>query len=218
MTALIVIGVILLCLFFLAITRISVYLAYDEKFVASVSVLGITVYSTNNPKKEKPQDKSTEEKSPKEKKDNIFKKIYRQKGLKYTVDLVNDAVKTVLNKLLWLVRRLKIRNFLLHLSVTGNDAADTAIKYGAICSAVYPTLAFVDSNLNFKPKKIDIYADFDSKDIQFKISTEIKAEVFILVALLVGCLLEYLKIKNRVEADLNVANKETNNNAVKDVL
>ena len=219
MTALIVIGIILLIFILIAVTRITVSIAYDEKFKAVVSVLGFTVYSTETPKdKNAEKSKPRLKKSPEEKKDNIFKIIYRKKGLKYTVDLVNDAVKTVLSKLLWFVRRLKLRNFALSLSVVGSDAADTAIKYGAICSAVYPTVAFVDTNLNFKPKKIDIYADFDSKDISFKISTDIKAEVFILIILAIGLFYEYLKIKNRVEADLNSVNRETNNNSVKDVL
>ena len=215
MTALIVIGIIFLVFLLLAITRISLHIAYDGKVEFSVSVLGITLYSTKKKKIQKKSDVSAEEESSKTpKKDNFFKKVYKKKGLKYTVDLCIELFKTLTNKVLWLLKRLEIRNFLLSLSVIGPDAAETAIRYGAVCSAVYPTVAFLDTNLNFKPKKIDVYADFEGKEIKFKISTDIKASVFTLVLLSVAVLKEFLRLKKRVEADF----VSTENNSIKDVL
>ena len=215
MTALIVIGIIVLVFVLLAITRISLHIAYDEETVFSVSVLGFTLYSTKKKKSRKKNQVSPEEKSSKtDKKDNFFKKVYKKKGLKYTLDLSIELLKTLIDKLLWLLKRLEIRNFLLSLSVIGPDAAETAIRYGAVCSAVYPAVAFLDTNLNFKPKKIDIYADFESKEIKFKISTDIKASLGTLVLLSVAFLKEFLKLKKRVEADF----VSTENNSIKDVL
>ena len=220
MTAFIVVGVVLAVLFLIAITRISVHIAYDEDLRVSVLVGGIIVYSNEKTKNDKnitdPKISDTDKKDT-DKKENIFKKIYKEKGLKYTVDLVSETLKSVLNKLLWLLKRLKIRNFKLSLSVVGGDAADTAIKYGAVCAAVYPTLAFVDSNLDFKPKSIDIYADFEGKNIKFSLSTDIKATIFVLLVLAISCLKEYLKIKKRVENDL-ISAQNINNNSQKDVL
>lgn len=216
MTALIVIGVIIAILLLIAVTRISVHIAYEQSFKISVSVLGITIYSNSKPKRAKVTEKSQAEEKPQQKKENIVKKIYKTKGLKYTVDLVGDAVKTVFSKLSWLLQRLKIRNFKLSLSVVGGDAADTAIKYGAVCAAVYPILSFIDAKLDFKPKSIDVYADFEGKDIKFSIFTDIKAEVFVLVALAINCLKEYLNIKKRVEADL-ISAQNINNNSEKEV-
>lgn len=212
MTAIIVIGVILLILFALAITKISLYIAYDEKFKASVSVFGITLYSTE--RQGKPDTKVKEQTANKnKKKDSIIKTIYEQKGLKYTIELASDLLRTVFGRLLWLVRRIKIRNFMLSLSVVGDDAADTAVKYGAICSVIYPLLAFLDTVLDFKAKRIDVNADFEGKDIEFKISASIKAEIFVLAVLAVRCIKEYLRIKNRLQGDLN-----RQNNVLKDVL
>lgn len=215
MTTLFIIGAILLLLFLLAALRVTLKIAYDQKFEISVSVLSIKIFSNDKKKKEKSNVKSnTEESSKSDKEDNIFKKIYKQKGLKYTVDLCTELLKKVVNKLLWILKKIEVRNFLLSLSVVGSDAADTAIKYGAVCAAVYPAVAFLDTNLNFKPKKIDVYADFEGKDIKFKISTDIKASVFTLVLLAVAVLKEFFKLKKRVEADL----ASTENNSVKDVL
>lgn len=215
MTALFVIGAILLLLFLLAALRVSLKIAYDQKFKISVSALGIVFYSTDKKHKGKKESESDRKESPKnEKKDNIFKKIYKQKGLKYTVDLATNLLKTITNKFLWLLKKVEIRNFILSLSVVGSDAADTAIKYGAICAAVYPAVAFLDTNLDFKPKKIDVYADFEGKDIKFKIMTDIKASVFTLVLLAIAVLKEFLNLKKRVEADLASAE----NNSIKDVL
>ena len=165
MTALIVIGVIIAVFLFVAFTRITVHIAYNESFKFSVSVLGMTVYSNDKPKKENSNKNDKTEQKTTPKNENIFKKLYKLKGLKYTIEIIGDSLKIVFSKLSWLVRRLKIRNFKLALSVVGGDAADTAIKYGAVCAAVYPIFGFIDSKLDFKAKSIDVYADFEGKNI-----------------------------------------------------
>ena len=93
------------------------------------------------------------------------------------------------------------------LSVVGSDAANTAITYGAICSLIYPAIAVVDTNLNFKAKKIDIYADFDSKDTKFSIAADIKAEVIVIVILALGCLWEFYKVYKTLKPTLDDTNQ-----------
>jgi len=136
LTALIVIGVILLLLILIGLVRITVHIGYNERFSLLVSVFGITLYSTEQPKKENTDKKQTEKSS--DKKENTVKKIYQQKGLKYTIDIFVNLLKTVVRKFKWFVKKLKIRNFLMSLSVVGSDAANTAITYGAVCSLIYP--------------------------------------------------------------------------------
>ncbi|MBE6733007.1 MAG: DUF2953 domain-containing protein [Ruminococcaceae bacterium] len=204
MTALIVIGVILLLLILIGLVRITVHIGYNERFSLLVSVFGITLYSTEQPKKENTDKKQTEKSS--DKKENTVKKIYQQKGLKYTIDIFVNLLKTVVRKFKWFVKKLKIRNFLMSLSVVGSDAANTAITYGAVCSLIYPAITFIDTNLNFKAKKIDIYADFDNKDAKFSISTDIKASISVILVLALGCLWEFYNVYKTVKTDLDNKN------------
>ena len=108
MTALIIVGVILLVFVLLAFIKINLHIGYDDKFNLRLSVMGITLYSTDKPQKDNSkQDEKAEEKHG-SKKENIFKTIYKVKGLKYTVDLIADAIKSILNKFIWLLKRIKI--------------------------------------------------------------------------------------------------------------
>ena len=42
------------------------------------------------------------------------------------------------------------------LGETGDDAAQTAVEYGAVCGSVYPVLAFLESTAVISLKKINI--------------------------------------------------------------
>lgn len=210
MTALIVIGVVLLSLFLIGLIKITLHIEYDEELEFSVSVLGVVVYSNKKPKKEKKVSKEKSDENPTENEKNaknIIKNIYHQKGLKYTVDLILELLKILAKKFMWLLKRLKIRDFRMSLSVVGSDAAQTAITYGAVCSAIYPAIAFLDTNLNFKAKKIDIYSDFDKKDANFSIGTDIKAEIIVILILAVGSLWEFYKVYKTVKTDLDNTQK-----------
>ena len=199
----IVISIVLLVLIFIGLIRIKLNLCYDKKFSVSVSVLEIRFGADG--KKGKPKKHSQEEKPKsveKSKKDNPVKSIYKSRGLKGTVDVFFELLKVVVSKLKWLTKRLKIRNFKLSLPVGGGDAADIAIKYGAVCSALYPAVAFADANLNFKYKKIDVYADFEGNAPNFSISVDIGAEIIVLLVFAIGCLVEFYKFYKNIKPDI----------------
>ena len=196
MTAVIVISVILLILLLILITRASLHLEYQDAFNFSVSVLKIPIYDSAKPKKSKKDTKARLKKEPSKKQDNFFVKLYKEKGLTTTISFATDILKSLINSILWLLKRLKIRNFRINLSVRGYDAADTAIKYGAVCSSIYPIIGFADTNLNFKAKAINIYSDFEGDAPPFSFSVDIKAEIFVLLTVLVKAFCEYKKFKD----------------------
>ena len=60
--------------------------------------------------------------------------------------------------------------------IVGEDAGDTAMKYGYICSALYPAVSFIDSNMKLKKKLIDIEPGFTEKETKiFALGTIISA-------------------------------------------
>lgn len=202
MTALIIIGAILGFVILILLIRVGLHLQYNNGFSFAVTLLGIPIYDSKSPKKtEKPKraEKSDKPAKTEPRPDNFIKKTFKEKGAFAVVGVVLRIVKALLNTILWLIKRLKIRNFNLCFSVRGEDAADTAIKYGAVCSGVYPMIAFADSNLNFKAKKIDIYSDFDADNQNFNFSVDIKAEIIILLTVAVKAYCEYKKIKEVLE-------------------
>lgn len=57
-------------------------------------------------------------------------------------------------------KRFTIKNIQLNLTVTGDDAADTAIKYGELASVVFPAVSFLTKNMKVRKYDVQITPDF----------------------------------------------------------
>ena len=57
-------------------------------------------------------------------------------------------------------KHLYITRCNIRICVVGEDAADTAIKYGYVCSAVYPVISILEQNCVLKKHYTDISAGF----------------------------------------------------------
>ena len=201
MIALIIILSILLVLIILSILPITVQLSLKDRFDLRIKYAGITVYdkSKKTNKKHEPQQSEAKSNSPK---NNFFKKLYDEKGLigafKYCASLCGIIIK----RALWVVKRLKFRHFRLDLTVCSDNAAKTAIEYGGVCSAIYPIITFLQTNLNFKPEQVNISTDFDKTNPELQISFAVTSRLWHFVVVLVTALSEYLKLQ-RKERKLN---------------
>lgn len=99
-------------------------------------------------------------------------------------------------------RAFVIENLKLLLKVSsGDDAAQNAIKYGKVCSAVYPSMGFICSNMKVKKYEVNVVPDFISQEnkAQFALSLSVRpikltnAAVVLAFRLLFKVLLKLLK-------------------------
>ncbi len=176
MIALYIIGAIILLLFAVLLLPFKVQLAFLEDFSFKVKFLFFTVYKP----KEK-QEKKVAKQQPQEKKQSLFQKLKDKKGFIGAVKEVFVFLSEVLGHIKYLFRFIRFKNVRFNLNVTGDDAAETAINYGIVCSAVYPVLSFFDSIAKVKYKKIDIKSDFDSKESDFSFSLDISLQLLFLL-------------------------------------
>lgn len=87
------------------------------------------------------QEGSHAQQSPKKKeKKNLFKDILQEKGLKGFLKILQEAAKLLGGSLRRLARHIRLKTFSLEIAVSTEDAAETAIQYGKVCSAVYPRI------------------------------------------------------------------------------
>lgn len=202
MSALLIILGVLLFLTLLLFLPITVDLSFSDKLHLLVKYFGITIFSTERETAKKKKNKKTartEKTEDNKEKKSFFKKLCDEMGLlgafKYCLKLLGIIVR----KLVWVVKRLQFRNFCLDLTVCTDDAAKTAIEYGSICTAVYPMITFLETNAEFKTKKIDISTDFDKLSPEFKISFTVKARLIYLMIAALAVLKQYLKLKKDSE-------------------
>lgn len=201
MTAFIIILSILLFLVLLLLLPVSLYIGFDGDFIAKIKILGIKIYEL------KPQDsKKKSEKSDKKNRDetvdhqdNFFEKLKKKHGFSGALKEILAFIKALLSRLKKQMRHIAVRRLCLDIRVASPDAAQTAIEYGAVCSAVYPILSLIDSTANVKMKQINVYADFNSDKPVFGFSVIIRAKIIFLIIMAFTAFSEYNNFKTRNE-------------------
>lgn len=152
--------------------------------------------------KKKPEEEKKEEDKPSEPKKNIFKEFYENQGFGATVELIQTAAAQLGGFMGSIYRAFVIENLKLLLKVSsGDDAAQNAIKYGKVCSAVYPSMGFICSNMKVKKYEVNVVPDFISQEnkAQFALSLSVRpikltnAAVVLAFRLLFKVLLKLLK-------------------------
>lgn len=200
MIPLIIISAVILLIALLLFLPISLDIMYTDDFFMTVRFAGIRIFKIEpgqdikKPKSDAESDKKAEKQA-----ENPFKKLNREKGFRVALGEITAFVKALILRIKKQLRHIKITRLCLGINVATDDAALTAIYYGAVCSAVYPLLSLLDSLSNIVLKQIDIRADFESTKPDFAFSARVKLRLFFLLAAAIAALSEFNKFKTRNE-------------------
>ena len=203
MIAWIVILSVVFLLFVLLFLPVTADLSYVKEFSYRIKYAGFVLLDSEKKvdikkvkrKQKKSDDTSAQKSSGKE--DNFFKKTYKQKGLLGSIRYFSEILMLLLKKLWFVVKRLKFTRFKLHITVATDNAASTAIEYGRICSAVYPILAFLQTNADFKSKEVNVSTNFGKTEsiVTASISVTTRLIYFLIVA--VSAIFEFLNLQRK---------------------
>ena len=215
MTALyVILGIIAFFVIILSV-KFVVTVHYEDDVAVSVSWLFLKFNilpkkeKEKKPEKEKKKKEDTAEpkaeneivKEPKKKKDNMFVRFYRNRGVSGVVQLLKDAVKALGGMFRRIGRAFIFEELFIYLKVGTSDSAETAIKYGKVCSAAFPAMGFIVNNMRVKNYSIDINPDFvygtnEAKlhtKISFRPVTLINAVIILVFELLFKVVIKLLK-------------------------
>lgn len=171
MTALyIILGIIAFFILLLSV-KVMITVHYDDELTVSLSWLFLKFdllpqkekhKKKEKKKKEKDKPEETDEKipEPKKKKDNMFVRFYRNQGVSGVVQLLKDAAAALGGMFRRIGRAFLFEELYVSLTVGSGDSADTAVKYGKVCSAAFPAMGFIVSNMRVKKYNIEITPDF----------------------------------------------------------
>lgn len=107
-----------------------------------------------------------------EKKQSFFGALKEQRGFFGALRFFADAGMALGGAVGKIYRGIRINQLVLHVSVSGDDAADTAIQYGRICAGAFPALSFLLSSTrgydpaSLRTNDIEIVPDFAGKGIR----------------------------------------------------
>lgn len=220
MTALIVILSIALLIALLLSTKVLLHIRYEESLTVYLRVLFVKIrlYPSEKEKKKYPHSmskrkaqrikdslKKKQKKEPKKKKKRKSKE--KEKEPKEAPDLISilsiitSFVKSFLRLFAGSVR---IRSSRLHIVVASEDAADTAIAYGALTQAVNLLFPMLDGIKTFKHlprgKELSVRADFLSDTP--KIDADVELYIRVGSALKAVCLAAIRAFKGAVKRQL----------------
>ncbi len=93
------------------------------------------------------------------------------------------TLKPLLDRIFWLLPRARIKKLHIVSISAGDDAADTALHYGAVCAVVYPLISYIQSLSRVSKKAVDtrISCDFDAPESIFELDIKISFTVLLLL-------------------------------------
>lgn len=185
---------------------ITLRASYKEKFWCAVYIgfvkLQLVPAKPKKEKKKKVKKQTPKTEQPKkatEKKPSLIKKY----GIEWLLNLIKRVAELAVSALQDFFSHILIKKFSLSISVAGDDAADTAIKYGKYCAVVYPAVGTIVRIVKCKGYGIDINPNFSEK-AETEINFDFVARVFVfrLVALAVKHGIKGLKLLAEVKNEL----------------
>lgn len=170
---------ILLVIFLLLLMPVKLKASYNEDFRCSLKIgfVKIQLYpqKPKKKKKKKKQKKADEELKGEKKKENLIK----EKGISWLFDFIKKIADLAVGALKDFFRHIIVKKLMLSVSIAGDDAADTAVKYGYCCSAVYPAFGIIVGAVKCKSYGVDISPNFEEK-AKSAVNMELEAKIKIL--------------------------------------
>ena len=157
----------------------------DIKCTLRIGFIPIVLYPKKDIKlkKKKPEKKKKEQ--PEKKEEKKEKNLLKEKGLGWFVNLIKKIADLAKGALKDTFRHILIKEFMLSIRVAGDDAADTAVKYGYYCSAIYPATGLIIGAVNYKSYGVDITPDFE-ENAKSKIDLDLNARMHLFRVVQVG--------------------------------
>ncbi len=154
------------------------------------------------------QQKQGTKESNKQKK-GFLKNYYEKHGFSKTVSGIFEILKAVVSRFVWLFKRFKFKDVYFDITVASENAAYTALEYGAVCAAVYPAMSLISTVASADIKRLNITANFNSDDWLFSTSGALKCKLIWLLTALISLVIALVKSEF---ININAQNKEGANN------
>lgn len=180
----------ILILLIILFVPLNAFIEYNEKLFIKIKV-GFLSFKIGS-KKRKNDKKSKGGNKSRGKIKGIFKNKNKVESAKALKNLFIAAGKTVR----YLFRKTSVRTFYLSVKVGALDAADAAIKYGQVSSAVYPLCSVINSFASPKSYKVMVLPDFMSEKINIIFKTNIKANLIGMILVMIKFIKSY-KIESK---------------------
>jgi len=160
---------------------ITLRASYKEEFWCAVYIGFVKLQLVPaKPKKEKKKKKAKKQTQKTEQPKKATEKkpsLIKQYGIEWLLNLIKKVAELAVSALQDFFSHILVKKLSLSISVAGDDAADTAIKYGKYCAVVYPAVGTIVRVVKCKGYGVDINPNFSEK-AETKINFDFAARIF----------------------------------------
>lgn len=222
MTALIVIGSILLFLFLLTLFHVNFVAEYNGEIQLQVRYMFLKFnILPEKEKEEKPNEDEPSADPEAEKKKSSPSKIkvfLKNEGVNGVLGFLNELVKIIKNLSSYTLKHLKIKKFDLYIVVADEDAASAALKYGEISAAASAVYGMLFSFKHCKDPRISVDLDYNAKDILMQLNGKLSIRLLSVIILAFKALIKGLPLVKRFlnsSKEIEAPKKDTSLKATK---
>lgn len=204
MTALIIIGSILLFLFLVLLIPVKVQVQFDGEFHAVLKILFFHLNLTEptektetaTEKKETGKEKETPEKGNASFKDKL-RNFFKREGIRGVLSFVTDLAKLLLHTTGKLLKHVQFRRFRLQICIASGDAYDTALLYGETCTAVAGAYTALFNSKKCRDKSASVTCDFTAEESTGSFSCTLSLRILWIVSEAVSLLWRAIPVLRR---------------------
>ncbi len=198
----IILGCILTLIILLLSASLKFFFSVSDSVTFTIKYLFFTLFSFDSSKEEAPDNKEVKNEPPpaaQNKKSSLKEILKKYSEGKKKPELILELIeffKNLLIKLKKLICRMRFHGFNLYLSIGSDEAATTAVTYGAACSAIYPLITLLSSAKNFSAEKVTVKTDFASDKTVFSSSGQVSVRLVYILTFLAS--VAFFIIKNKI--------------------
>lgn len=128
-----------------------------------------------------------------------LKSLYNKGGVDAIISAFKKIASLVGSVLKPIFKTLKLRHLNIDITSASDNAADTAVNYGRLCAGIYPALTVILSVVKYDDYTVKIRPDFDKKELEADISTEISVIPWAAIGGAVCALVRFIGFKIKGE-------------------
>lgn len=205
MTVLYVVLAVLGALLLILLLPVFAHIHYEGELQVRLRVLGIPFTLYPRPQKEaekkKPRRalrrsarKKQGKKAGKKEKEGLpsVAAMLKEDGVGGTVHYLSEMAALVKTAAVRVLRAITVRSLMLRLTIGGEDAAQTAIRHGAVCGAVFPALAVLEGAMRVRRREVQVTPDFVYGESRVLLDMRLSAMPLRLLAAAIGLILGFI--------------------------
>ncbi len=163
-TALYIIGGILLFVALLLSSPVSLRFYYNQTPLCVLRVWGVPIRLM--PRKQKQTVPEKVEVKSEKKPSAVLARLqdsFKQDGVAATLGWLGKAARLLTTSVGKVVCGIKIRLMRIELRIGGEDAAAAAIRFGEVCAVLYPLLSVIGCHLRIQKRDVQVRPDFEGQ-------------------------------------------------------